>query len=217
MRCSEFEPYAAQYLENELPAGSPAAAHVRTCPRCAARVSDLERIVSAAATLPGQEPPERVWISHRARMGQDRMFRRSPSLLERLGLGTAAQPGSALATLAICALATLMLFTPSRPAGPEHGGSMAKRAGLPTWSFPSIHQQLATAEAEENNGHSLRDPEVAAAYRQDLALVDNMIGVCQKSVDENPEDEMARDYLLAAYQQKADLLNALSERDALGA
>ena len=43
-----------------------------------------------------------------------------------------------------------------------------------------------------------------------------MIGECRKKVDEDPNDELARQYLVTAYQQKADLLNALSEREALG-
>jgi len=214
MRCSEFEEYAAQHLEDEQPAGSPAAAHLRTCSRCAARVADLERIVSAAATLPVLEPPERVWISLRAQLEYEGMFRRRPGLLERLGFGIIpAQPRTALATATICALAALMLFVPQWP---ERGSALVGTEARSTWSFPGIHQQLASAEAEQNSGLRLRDPEVDASYRQNLALVDNLIGVCQKSVDENPDDEMARDYLLAAYQQKADLLSALSERDALG-
>lgn len=214
MRCTEFELYAAQHLESELPEASPAAAHLRTCSRCAARISSLERIVTAAATLPVLEPPERVWTSLRAQLEQEGMFRRRPGLLERLGFGILpAQPNTALATAAICALAALMMFVPQWP---ERGAALVGSQAHPTWSFPGMHQQLASAEAEESSDLRLHDPEVVASYRQNLELVDNLIGVCQKSVDENPDDEMARDYLLTAYQQKADLLNALSERDALG-
>jgi hypothetical protein len=213
MQCSEFESYAAQHLEGALPPGSPEAAHLRTCPRCATRITELERIISAAATLPVLEPPERVWISLRAQLEQEGMFRRRPALLERLGLAIPGQPHTVLATATICALAVLMLFVPQWP---ERGKALRSSEARPTWSFPNIHQQLARAEAETSGDLRVGDPEVAASYRQNLALVDNLIGVCQKSVDENPDDEMARDYLLTAYQQKADLLNALSERDALG-
>jgi MFS family permease len=114
---------------------------------------------------------------------------------------------------AICALGVLMLFVPQSP---ERGRAPVGSDGRAAWSYAGIQQQLASAEAEQNGELRLQDPEVVASYRQNLALVDNLIGVCQKSVDENPDDEMARDYLLTAYQQKADLLSALSERDALG-
>ena len=43
---------------------------------------------------------------------------------------------------------------------------------------------------------------------QNLAIVDNYIALCEKSVSEEPENEVARDYLYEAYQQKADLLDA---------
>jgi hypothetical protein len=36
--------------------------------------------------------------------------------------------------------------------------------------------------------------------------------MCEKSVREEPENELARDYLYGAYQQKADLLAEMSER-----
>jgi len=216
MRCSEFEEHTAHYPEQGLPAGGPAEAHLRDCPRCALRFADLERIVTAASALPLLEPPERVWIALRARLEAEGMFRRRPSLLERVGVGVLLEPGAALATAAMCALAALLLLLPSRISGPGSGGNLASERALPTWSFPRIHQQLAATEAEESNDLLLRDPAVVASYRQSLLLVDNLIGTCQKSVDEDPNDEMARDYLLTAYQQKADLLSALSERDALG-
>ena len=215
MHCREFEEYTNRFPEQELPAGSPAAAHLRDCPRCAAHMADLEEIVRTAAALPAFDPPERVWIALRARLEEEGMFRRRAGLLERLGLEGLAAPRAALATATICALAALLLVLPSRFTGPERG-LMAGGEQASVWSFPRIHQQLASAEAEENRELQLRDPEVVASYQQNLALVDNLIGVCQKSVDDNPDDEMARDYLLTAYEQKADLLSALSERGALG-
>jgi hypothetical protein len=216
MHCQEFEEYTNRFPEQEPPAGSPAAAHLRNCPRCAARMADLEEIIRTAASLPAFDPPERVWIALRARLEEEGMLRRQAGLLERLGLERPAAPLPTLATAALCALAALLLFLPSRFTGPERGGFPAGGEQASVWSFPRIHQQLASTEAEENRDLGLRDPEVVASYQQNLALVDNLIGVCQKSVDDNPDDEMARDYLLTAYQQKADLLSALSERGALG-
>jgi hypothetical protein len=40
--------------------------------------------------------------------------------------------------------------------------------------------------------------------------------LCEKSVREDPEDEVARDYLYDAYHQKADLLAQISERGDYG-
>ena len=53
---------------------------------------------------------------------------------------------------------------------------------------------------------------VTASLNQNLAIVDNMIAMCEKSVREAPQDEMTRDFLYQAYQQKADLLATMTER-----
>ena len=56
------------------------------------------------------------------------------------------------------------------------------------------------------------NPVVTASLHQNLAIVDNYIALCEKSVREEPENEMARDYLYGAYEQKADLLAQMAER-----
>jgi hypothetical protein len=67
---------------------------------------------------------------------------------------------------------------------------------------------------EQTTIPSSRDlnPAVTASLRQNLAIVDNYILLCEKSVQEEPQNEVARDYLYEAYQQKADLLAQIGER-----
>jgi hypothetical protein len=56
------------------------------------------------------------------------------------------------------------------------------------------------------------NPAITASLHQNLAIVDNYISLCEKSVQEEPENEVARDYLYSAYKQKADLLAQIGER-----
>jgi hypothetical protein len=53
---------------------------------------------------------------------------------------------------------------------------------------------------------------VNASFQKNLQIVDKYIAMCEKSVREEPGNELARDYLYGAYQQKADLLAEMSER-----
>ena len=46
---------------------------------------------------------------------------------------------------------------------------------------------------------------------QNLAIVDHYIDLCEKSVREEPDNDVAREYLYQAYQQKADLLAVMTE------
>jgi hypothetical protein len=208
MRCEEFDQYAARWLEGERT--PEAAGHLQNCNRCSTRMADLELIASAASTLPGLKPPERVWISLRSQLEAEGLLRTPKSLRERWLEFFPARRHTALATAMISALAAVLLMVPPSPS-PESARSTAS-----LWNFARVGEQLATAEAGASRDFHLRDPEVTASYQQNLALVDSLIGECQRKVNEDPNDEMAREYLVTAYQQKADLLNALSERDAQG-
>jgi len=211
MRCDEFDEHAGGWLEGERT--PEAASHLRSCAQCSTRMADLELIVSAAASLPELDPPERVWTSLRNELEREGLLQERKSALERLRELIPAAPQTALATGLISALAALLLLLPQSPMG-KSGRTGGDGSG--GWEFARVHQQLASAEAQADQDVHFRDPQVAASYQQNLALVDNLIGECQKRVNEDPSDELSRQYLVTAYQQKADLLNGLAEREALG-
>ncbi len=60
------------------------------------------------------------------------------------------------------------------------------------------------------------DPNVQAVFKRDLAVVDNAISMCEKSVREQPGNDLAREYLNDEYQQKAQLLAVAMDRGTLG-
>ena len=57
---------------------------------------------------------------------------------------------------------------------------------------------------------------VTASFRRNLGIVDNFIAMCEKSVREEPDNEMAREYLYGAYEQKAELLATATSRSMSG-
>ncbi|HVN08556.1 MAG TPA: hypothetical protein VMV61_06265 [Patescibacteria group bacterium] len=211
MRCEEFDLHAAQWLEGERT--PEAAGHLQSCTRCSTRMADLELIVSAAATLPELDPPERIWTSLRNELEREGVFRERKTFAERIREWLPAAPRTALATAAISVLALLLLVTPrSSELQPiQQAADWGAR-----WNLTRVNAQLASGEALADHDVHLRDPQVVESYHHSLALVDNVIGECQQKMSEDPNDELARQYLATAYQQKAELLNALSEREALG-
>jgi hypothetical protein len=50
------------------------------------------------------------------------------------------------------------------------------------------------------------------SLRENLVTVNAFIKECQKRLQEDPNDPMAREYLSTAYQQKAEILAAMMER-----
>jgi hypothetical protein len=90
-------------------------------------------------------------------------------------------------------------------------------------SVPSKAQELAPspsesasftlnqAELDVPNMQLAGNSQVDAALRQNLRTLNAFIAECELRLKQNPQDELAREYLHAAYQQKADLLAAMME------
>ena len=191
--------------------------HSRTCaPTAAASPQDLGTIRLSGATSPRMAMPNPlpcVWACHSrpARAGRpDPAWHRGflsngpvgslPYFLSsppcfRVGLLSA--PLSRLASPS----AAPFVFT-------EHRSWLRATQS----NIAPLNAQLAS---QPSRAPSLRSPtfspEVTSDLRRDLTIVDNDIALCEKSVQEKPESEIARDYLYSAYQQKADLLAQISE------
>ncbi|HTZ48004.1 MAG TPA: hypothetical protein VMH20_10450 [Verrucomicrobiae bacterium] len=55
------------------------------------------------------------------------------------------------------------------------------------------------------------NPAVDASLRQNLRTINDFIAECEARLKQNPRDQLTREYLNMAYQQKAELLNAMMD------
>jgi hypothetical protein len=218
--CREFLSYLEPWMEGERPPD--AQAHLRTCSHCSGVIKDLEMIHTEARSWNASEhdAPERVWTSLRAQLEQEGLIRetvpasedRAHNAAPRAGWFAGLFPRLPRPVLAGAYLAALVAvaFTLSGPVN--------KRVNEARWlkgtqtSTSPLSAQLNFAEQNSNSYVTRSNPVVAASLHQNLAIVDNYIALCEKSVREDPQNEVARDYLYEAYQQKADLLTQLTER-----
>ena len=215
MQCKEFDVVAEQWLEGERPVE--AQAHLNVCTRCRTFVSELEAIAAVGREIGADEveAPERVWVSLRNQLEAEGLIRveepqavASPeSWRDAFGgmLEMLRRPVLGLAYAGALVLAVMILPVTNND--------------RPTGSLPQITQISDKFGSVENDVRKVlagslvkRNPVVAVTYRDNLAIVDKFIVLCEKTVRENPNDSMARDYLLQAYQQKAELLSTLAER-----
>jgi len=211
--CKELLGHLDALLEGE--GRSAADGHLRDCPSCRSLVEDLQAIRKAArglATLDA-EPPARVWASLRVRLEEEGLIgqgRRGWLADVRGWLGAMPWRLSrpALAGASLVALLALG-FALSRPFETRLNGSRWTRSTQRSTML--LNAQLNAPEVRTDSVLATFNPVVAASYQRNLALVDNYIQLCEKSVREDPENELARDYLYDAYQQKANLLTQMSE------
>jgi len=89
----------------------------------------------------------------------------------------------------------------------------------PVWQIPFAQ----TAKVLNEQEIDLRNMQVAnmqlastsavdTSFRQNLQQVDDFIADCERRVRSAPQDDLAREYLSNAYQQKAELLSAMMDR-----
>jgi hypothetical protein len=212
--CKDFLDRLESWMEGDVHSDSQA--HLRNCPHCRGLVEDLKAIRSEALAWRAElaeevaEPPAHVWTNLRSQLEQEGLIREihpAEAATTWFG-GWFALPRPALAG----AYLTLLIagaFALSRPINKQ--SNEARWLAASQDSTMPLRAQLI---AEQNSFASFNNanPAVNASLNQNLAIVDNYIALCEKSVQEEPQNEVARDYLYEAYQQKADLLAQMTER-----
>src|SRR4029077_951308 len=77
-------------------------------------------------------------------------------------------------------------------------------------------EELLPVGAANIPGFRGRDRAVSDTIRRNLNIVDKFIAMCEKDVRDQLENEMAREYLYGAYEQKAELLSTAMDRNTTG-
>ena len=194
--------------------------HVRDCGNCRQIADEMAAISTAAQAMGVEEvePPPRLWTSLRAQLVEEGLIREGwsaepeiakPEPVTRGWRGWfASLPRPALAGAYLTALVAL---------GVVLSGPISRRVNDYRWvegteeSTHALSAQLDSVEQTTLASLASSNPVVTAALHKNMAIVDNYIALCEKSVQEEPESEIARDYLYEAYQQKADLLARLND------
>jgi len=95
-------------------------------------------------------------------------------------------------------------------------GSKPREQALQVQEDPYSSTVTALSQQEHDLANmqlaSTGDSAVDASLRQNLQQVNEFIADCERRVREVPSDELAREYLTNAYQQKAQLLSAMMDR-----
>jgi len=214
--CNEFSHQLEAWMEGNHQAA--AEAHLRTCTACQSLVSDMEAIQTVArswetAELPA--PPARVWASLRLQLEAEGLIhdpagesQARNNLEHRAGwfesiFSGMARPALAGAYMIALIAAGFALSGLGSQGAPDRWTNVTQNTTTPLRSeLDDVEHAVSSIGA---------DPAVTASLHKNLAIVDNYIVLCEKSVHEDPGNEVARDYLYGAYQQKADLLAQMTE------
>jgi len=215
MQCDDFEQVIERSGLQQLPEA--ACAHAAGCSSCRGLLADFAAMVAAAREIPAEvEPPARVWVALRAQLEAEGIIRKPAVAVipEKAPWWRGVSRLVASRMLATAAVAALILAVGLLRYAP--------RSNSPNPSTPSAAEPFAdTASTLDQEERSLGPMQTAStlsvspvdnSLRENLATVNAFIKECRKRLEEDPSDQMARDYLSTAYQQKAEILAAMMER-----
>ena len=216
MLCRDVEVVVEQ--EGLAPLPAEVSAHLSECRECRNFLADLTAIVDVARKMPSEiAPPERVWISLRAQL-------ESEGIIKEPVLAPEAEHASwwrgfsdlfrsrALATatvgVLIAAAAVLQITNDNRVNEP----SSLQPSVVALNDFSATRTTLNDQEPVARGMILASTSPVDASLRDNLQTVDDFIADCERRVKEEPQDDLAREYLANAYQQKAELLSTMMDR-----
>ena len=225
MQCNELEQILEQQTDAPLP--ELATAHMSGCEACRSLIADLAAIRAVATELGAEEisPPEHLWINLRNQLEAEGIIHESSHSPERVNRGwwfAFQRPALAGAYLSLVLVAAGMVSNMGGPTQMAGRLSVAPQIELRQVSFtmPSAEnvfkEEMMTVGNVNIPGFRAHDAAVSDAIRRNLNIVDNFIAMCEKDVREQPENEMAREYLYGAYEQKAELLSTALDRSTTG-
>ena len=204
MQCRDVELVLEQ--EGLAPLPESVRAHVSGCEHCQGYIGDLETIISVSVQLPAEvEPPPRLWVSLRNQLEKEGIIQQAAapehgvSWLGRLGdLFRSRTLATATVGLLIAVAAVVEIL-------PRKDVSRSPMS-------PEIVNIVKQQETDLMNMHLAGTSPVDDSLNQNLQQVKQFIADCERHLKEQPQDELAREYLADAYQQETELLAAMMDR-----
>jgi hypothetical protein len=197
MNCAEFQKVLPYIIET----GGNAAEerHLRECLVCSDLVEDLKYIVEQAKLLvPMEDPSPRVWGEIKASLEREGMIKPGRAKGRLLG------PIQWIVALGMIILVAFGIFVVERGRQQEAAARIESTAPpLQTVSLSSVP----TAQDDEQllQQVAATRPSSASTYESNLEQINASIADARKTLEQNPDDEDARQSLVRAYQQKAML------------
>ncbi|MFO7866277.1 MAG: zf-HC2 domain-containing protein [Candidatus Aminicenantes bacterium] len=206
MRCTQIKEWISDYIDGELDSSRSKVLeqHLEKCRQCREWLNDFRAIKKTAADL--EEPvPSTGWEHIRARL-DSKTPARSGSFTPVRFFPIFKPALAAAAVLMVAAAAVISWNLFHSPAGVSW--ISGQESALAKLKEAEHHYQMAiqslkeAAEAQEGG----LDPDIKMVFETNLEIINRSISSCKRAVLNDPEDFDSRDFLLAAYQEKMDLL-----------
>ncbi|MGH9354645.1 MAG: hypothetical protein ACRD10_00770 [Terriglobia bacterium] len=223
--CLKFEGELSAYLEGED--RSAILAHAEVCGFCRCLLADMELVSSVGHDVALEEPPPAVWANIRAALLAEGVIHPAAGFWQHwlpsrnrglLGLSAWPLAGLAATAAAVAVLAVVLFQGPRRgtslqtaSAGGLRPADVAQNYDLGPRNMAQAQQTIQRLEEAYYANASSMEPSLKATYAKSIQSLDDEIRECQVSMQQQPENTLAQEYLSSAYMQKAQLLQSALE------
>jgi hypothetical protein len=216
--CYQFGLELQAYMEGENRPFVPA--HTRECVFCSVIVRDLEALRSAVLAMPLEEPSPAVWSNIRAQLVAGGAFAERVSFWNWFGqLEFLRRPVPVTAFACLLLLGCLVTVPRTYLEQDTTSGRSAlpARTAIRSMAFIGDSDALERVVRELEETFRAREgslaPDLRTTYENSLNSLDVSIRECSDSLQSEPDNSLAHEYLLSAYSQKAQVLSSALEFD----
>lgn len=193
MNCADFQKVLPYIIETG--GNAEEEAHLRACPVCSDLVTDLRYIAEQAKLLlPMHDPSPQVWENIQGSLEREGLVRPARARGRLLGF-----TGGSLRWIIMASAVLLVLgiaMSRREDSNPAAGTTQASLAPAPPGFSTQDDEQLLNAVAQQR-------PQLKQTYESNLKQVNAYITDAQQDLQQNPNDQEARQHLMDAYDQKA--------------
>ncbi len=201
MTCAEFQKVLPYIIETG--GNAEEEKHLRECPICADLVQDLKYIAEQAKLLvPMEDPSPQVWEGIREGLQREGLVKPARARGRLLGIHGSI-PWLGVAAVLVLIVAGIAVY--------QRAQSTRSRAAEAAVVPADISVQLDGAVSEQQDQQIVslvadtRTADVAGVYAAQLKRLNAAIQDARRSLQQNPNDDDARQLLRRAYEQKAML------------
>lgn len=218
MNCLDCQEMLSEYIDGDLIPShhQEISLHLDSCRECCSVQQDLEQIVQVSRNLPLLAPQNALWTKIEAEISELTQPPRQSSLWERFW-GYRLQLNFSMPQL-VSGLAGLAVIV---GVGSTISYSPQQAINSSTTAVAAVRPAMNLEEAEvtgaiDRLSHTVQqrrtswDPQLQDLFDRNLAIVERSVVDCKQMTERNPNDNIAHEMLLIAYQEKMRLLEQFS-------
>lgn len=215
MRCVKARRLIGDYIDGNIDSekGSSLEVHLKDCADCQRLLHDFQKITASAKNLKEPLPSGQTWfkVASRLKAEKQRAEASEPGVGKKYSFflfPKRLRYAFSAALVLLIAGSAVYFSLQYRNRGEMFSKVNSQQYALAKLEEAEQHYKSAIKalwDAVSSQEKSL-DPQIVAVFQRNLNIIDASIAACKQVVQSDPNSVDSRNYLLAAYKEKTDLL-----------